>query len=633
MHVFFSRNFKYTENFSNSIMEKLTKIFLILIIYLHITPLLANEFKVDRQWTKLLHYSKSFLSYHEGMADSQNFYLAPDGKNNPQSELNYFIKVVKAELKNKNYNKICSFPARYYYLVNREIIPSVALDCPDFQQFEKDISLKEVSIEFSSYHLQSAASTFGHTFLRLQKDKKNRNELLDYVVNFAASSEEKLSIFKMFKGVMGGYRGVFGVSPYYIKVKEYNHYESRDIWSYTLDLNEKEKKLLIAHLWELGQTYFDYYYFDENCSWFTIAVIDAVTKGKDLTSELPWFITPSNTIKQLKKNNLIKATTYLPSIRHRFDKYFNDLTKSERHILKKIIITKNIDIIKDLDSIYQVKILDALLEFIDYKYPHSIITNNVSAFKWKQRTLAYRSLIKIRSKKYAYHLPEKDNLLKSRGARTVKVELTRDQTKAAMLNYSVALNFVDLTGYREGLPKSAMIKFSEIELSSNVKSGNTKINSYTLVDTTNIAPFEFEKYNYSYKFKVAFDRPYFLKSNDSKLKFHANASPGIGFYLSDNLLFSIFLENNISIGKKILGSDNILYSGPSALTIYNISKRITGMFTAECLAPVPHFKGVADLKYKLQLSAKYSTRNWNMKVAIEQFKKSKQIHTGFSFYY
>ncbi len=46
-------------------------------------------------------------------------------------------------------------------------------------------------------------------------------------------------------------------------LEKYADLERRDIWEYRLSLNEAETLRLMEHLWELRQTNFDYYFFDD----------------------------------------------------------------------------------------------------------------------------------------------------------------------------------------------------------------------------------------------------------------------------------------------------------------------------------------------------------------------------------
>src|SRR5690606_7938888 len=120
------------------------------------------------------------------------------------------------------------------------------------------------SIVFSSYYLGNPNSAFGHTLLRLSRyQDTSETEMLDYGINFAAEAREVNPFLYAVKGLFGGFEGRFAAIPYYYKIREYANYEFRDLWSYELDLTFAEVLEAVDHIWELGHTYFDYYYFHE----------------------------------------------------------------------------------------------------------------------------------------------------------------------------------------------------------------------------------------------------------------------------------------------------------------------------------------------------------------------------------
>src|SRR5690606_26093360 len=118
---------------------------------------------------------------------------------------------------------------------------------------------------------------FGHTFLRINRrnsDLAPRQELLDYGVDFSAGVDTDNAVVYALKGLLGFFPGVFRRIPYYYKVREYNDYELRDLWEYELSLTQREVDLVVAHLWELGSTHFDYYYLTENCSYHVLGALE-----------------------------------------------------------------------------------------------------------------------------------------------------------------------------------------------------------------------------------------------------------------------------------------------------------------------------------------------------------------------
>ena len=53
------------------------------------------------------------------------------------------------------------------------------------------------------------------------------------------------------KGIFGLYKGYYSILPYYVKVREYNDLERRDVWEYTLNLTPPEVVRMFRHIWEL----------------------------------------------------------------------------------------------------------------------------------------------------------------------------------------------------------------------------------------------------------------------------------------------------------------------------------------------------------------------------------------------
>jgi hypothetical protein len=88
--------------------------------------------------------------------------------------------------------------------------------------------------------------------------------LLDYTVNYAASTQQERGLSFAFKGLFGGYQGSFSVEPYYAQVKRYGDLENRDIWEYRLALSYEEVIRMMMHAWELKSAKLDYYFIDEN---------------------------------------------------------------------------------------------------------------------------------------------------------------------------------------------------------------------------------------------------------------------------------------------------------------------------------------------------------------------------------
>src|SRR5688500_15186877 len=139
---------------------------------------------------------------------------------------------------------------------------------------------------------------YGHTLLRVDAaDQDERTRLLAYSISFAAATNETNGLIFAVKGLFGGYPGVFAMLPYYVKVREYSDLENRDLWEYELDLSPEELERVLRHAWELLPAYFEYYFFDENCSYHLLALLQVARPDLELTAPFRLWALPVDTVR------------------------------------------------------------------------------------------------------------------------------------------------------------------------------------------------------------------------------------------------------------------------------------------------------------------------------------------------
>ena len=225
---------------------------------------------------------------------------------------------------------ICRFPARTIVLQQwLKFDPqTLAKDpCPKFQAYWEKVQPESVSIIFSSYYLNNPASAFGHTFLRIRKREQwvssEKRELLDSSVDYSADVDTENPFAYAIKGLFGLFPGTFKLRPYFYKVREYNDYESRDLWEYELNLTDAQVVLLAAHLFELGSTYIPYYYHRWKLLILYIgkAAMEVVAPDLHLLDHVALTpVVPADTIKALYENpGLVKEVHYRPSATTQFN--------------------------------------------------------------------------------------------------------------------------------------------------------------------------------------------------------------------------------------------------------------------------------------------------------------------------
>ncbi len=272
------------------------------------------------EWLNLLHFEgdgETSDDYKSSIRD-KHFFLADDGSNNAETELLATIAgFYDADLKDDQ-NPQCKYIARFNWLskklsIDPETLPAV--NCEEYINWRKNIQPESVTLIFPTYHLNSPSSMFGHTLLRLDPGvDKGDSKWLSVAVNFGANTPDgENSLLYAYKGLAGGYPGLFVTDYYYKKIQEYNRIEHRDIWEYRLNLTPEETELMVTHLWELQDVNFDYYFFDENCSYRLLELLEVARPGTELTDEFIITAIPIDTVKAIKKIGMIESVEYRPA--------------------------------------------------------------------------------------------------------------------------------------------------------------------------------------------------------------------------------------------------------------------------------------------------------------------------------
>ncbi|MEY4749756.1 MAG: hypothetical protein RIQ60_1970 [Pseudomonadota bacterium] len=275
----------------------------------------------DPAWLDLLHIKRHPLTGRQrSLADDAGFFNAPDGATDPAAELDATLAAAFDPRVNRagGQSAACRFPARLHWLRSALAIDAARLPeprCERFEQWRASLAVASVSLIFPSAYLNSPASMYGHTFLRLNPGGENAaNPMLAYTVSYAADGNEAEGLGFAFKGLTGLYAGIYTTTPYYRRIEEYTHLENRDIWEYDLDLGTAEIDQLLAHTWELGFTRFDYFFFDENCSYQLLALLDVARPGLGLTERFTWWTIPVDTVRALTEvPGLVRQRHYRPA--------------------------------------------------------------------------------------------------------------------------------------------------------------------------------------------------------------------------------------------------------------------------------------------------------------------------------
>ncbi len=282
-------------------------------------------------WRSLLHADDNGVSRVRGA----NFFLATQGASDPYQELEMNLDLMTSENLEIAKNIQCRFPARReFFRKNLPGFENFVQKCEERDAWISKLKPEKLSLVFAAGYLNSAASSFGHTFL-LIKTTGDRGDLLNYSVNFSARTGDDDGALFALKGLFGFYPGKFALLPYHQLIKDYVNFEGRDLWEYELGFSAEEIRLLIYHLFELEQGYFDYYFISQNCSQMLIELLYVVRPDSVYSQKDPLFVVPIETLK--KNQNILKSEKFHPSMQSSLHRQWQVLSPRQQSYGKRVL--------------------------------------------------------------------------------------------------------------------------------------------------------------------------------------------------------------------------------------------------------------------------------------------------------
>lgn len=529
------------------------------------------QLKTDKTWLRLLAYKKVNFNYYESYFDTPKYFFHSEGKDSPQKELDLTIK--KLNIKN-----VCDYPARYLYLKKRAIKFDFNLDsCKEYQFYLKQVDLESVWLAFASYYIKNPGSAFGHTFLKFRsKDRSKGAELLDFAVDYSADTPQNANSFLYsIKGLLGGYKANYKITPYYKKVREYNDKEARDIWEYEIPLTQSQKNFLLAILWEQKKVNNNYYFFSENCSFHILRLLETLFPNKNIIKDLDNIVVPIETVALLRKNKILNKVKYRPSIQTHIFHQLKKLSNKELDDLEKLredhYLNKN----------FTVKTYDTFLDFYDKENFESLYDKNSKAWKEKQNFLIKRTKMPLNPNRLKEMKKEDPSLAHKRK------RLTFSMNEEEEFLAEIRMAFHDFTDPSFGHAKGYSLNMGELKLRYK---DHIRVDKASLLSIASLNPMN---------------------------RFYQDISWNMALGLEDNRVISfgsgLTFESNLGLTYLSLQSNLYSYRGlfkkidfslaPALLQVYNFKK----------------IQGIASLRRDYLLHSKQKKWNydlsiyWNMK--------------------
>jgi hypothetical protein len=585
-----------------------------------------------REWHRLLHYiSNLALPGVHSLADAPGFFLARDGKTSPRAELEATLASFfsTAEETGDSQNPQCQFIARYAWL-DRELAFDPARlppqPCRRFHAWREALNPQGVTLVFPTAYLNNPSSMYGHTLLRIDaRDQDERTRLLAYAVNYTASTSETNGITFAINGLIGTYPGTFSIMPYYLKVREYNDLENRDIWEYELNLKPEEIDRVLMHIWELGPVWFDYYFFDENCSYYLLEVLEVARPDLDLSSRFRWWAIPSDTVRAVvEQEGLLKRAVYRPSnatlILHRLGL----MSASELALVNGMSrgrVATETPAFAVLPPASKARVLEVSHDYLNYLRATGRSPVGEPTALARELMLA-RSRIGADSGDPPVPVPE---IRPDQGHGTARIAIgagRRDGTDFVELG--ARATYHELMDPESGYVRGAQIEFFDFALRDYGSGEGLRLEEFKPVDIVSISPRNDFFKTLSWNIDAGWARTR-IESGAEPLVFEVNGGAGLARNVPDALhsstLIYAFLEATARVDKRI-GRGFALGAGPSIGMIADLMPR----WRAELHARAQRFfAGDTDTAWAAGLRQRYTLNTNNaLRLDVSRERQEKQ---------
>jgi Domain of unknown function (DUF4105) len=531
------------------------------------------------EWMKLLHYVPNLIAPGvHGLVDSPHFYNAPDGKNDPRAELEATLASFYSDIEenNEQQNPQCLFIARYTWLNQQLAFDPRRLpqrECKRYQKWHDGLNPSGLTLIFASAYLNSPSSMYGHPLVRVDaKDQDEHTRLLAYAITFAANTDETNGLTYAMSGLFGGYQGVFSVLPYYIKVREYSNLENRDLWEYQLNLAPEEVEWVLMHAWELGPIYFQYYFFDENCAYHLLGLLQVARPELDLTSNFRWWAIPSDAVREIAKQpDLLKKVVYRPSNATMVKFELSLLDKSERKLTKDLSmrhVAVNDPSFSALPESRAAAVLETSQDYVSYL--RATGNNDVSdPAELTRELLTARSRLDVVAQAPGVPVPK---VRPDQGHGSSRVALGIGQKdRNNFQELSARATYHDIMDSNDGYARGAELEFFSLGL-RHYDSGASRIEKFTPINILSLTPRDDFFQSMSWKISAGWQRTR-ISDGSEPLAFSLDGGAGGAWSNKrDTALWYAFFDSSARVNNN-LENGFALGAGASVGGLFDFSPR------------------------------------------------------------
>jgi len=508
---------------------------------------LDRRLSEQRKWQDLMHYHTTAIVGGELLSyvDDPRFYFSSEGKTNPENELHETIQALFDDASSGNAHPICRFPARHAWLAKELNISNKTLPkplCSDYIDWKEQVNATRLSLIFPSAYINSPSSMFGHTFFRFDpRDLEKRTDWLSWALSFGAQLDASdNSIAFAYRGIFGGYPGIFNMSHYFKKIKEYNNLENRDIWEYALDISESDVDEMLSHTWELKEMEFDYYFLDENCAFRLLEFIELVRPEVKLTNQFNMTAIPADTVRAVIEEGLVSTASFKPSATTKLKSRIKALSETEATLARELaddILLLQSQSYLDLSPEKKAQVVQVAYSFLRYRQLKMVRDKQIA----KRSHQLLITLNQLPSTEHQVAIPARPETGHKTSMVGSSVGIKADKSYA---QFDFRVTYHDLLDNPLGYPKGAHIAMGNTQL-RYTESDQVRLHRFDFIDIMSMSEMDQFFDSPSWHVKTGYEHVFAQNQNNlgkNTGAYYVKAGGGASMRLGESTLLYAFAD-------------------------------------------------------------------------------------------
>ena len=599
----------------------------------------AQKLSQNPYWKILVHYRPRWISGVKSEIKAQSFFNSPDGRMNPEAELSATVRAFFAPVSGTGQHPQCRFIDRYRWLRDQLHFDSKRLPeqpCLEYKEWRQALAPESVSLIFSSYYMSNPSSTFGHTLLRLNHHHASDERLLDYGVGYAANPTTYNPLLYGIFGMVGGFLGEFSNTPYFMKVEEYNDVESRELWEYDLKFTRAELDRLMLHLWTVGHIATPYYFFDKNCSFMLLTLLDAANPDLHLAEQFnsSWWVIPADTVRAVaERKGLVEHIGVRPSLSYRINKQRRGLSKDEDRSFLRLISSPADEsaTAETQKQPHAARVFDLALDYVRYLKTKgkNKLTPEFAALQ--SRILLARSENSDVSPEIAFTPEEVAQKRPDGGHDTARASFVSgyNGTDGPFVQLGFRPAFHDLNSSALGYPREAQIEVLDVNLRYCPDPKRLRLDQLTLVDILSINPWDPVFKKISWMVRLGADPVRDFNCQDC-LEYKSAVGAGVATEFAPNLLGYALAKAELGFGAQSVPGYRLGPAAETGLVMHlsnDFSIRAGGEYFHPLMGYLPAYSvGTAEARVT-------TSRNSEIRVGYDAYPTTMQGRVGLNVYF